>query len=142
MRKFKVYSVLSLICALLLPVFTIINCVFDYYDIDNYFRIININSCFINIFYIKTEEVYIYWKVIETIILIIKLIIFTILPLLSYFYKRKGLYIIQVILLFLDFFSCALPLDGFIAILNISYHALLVVLLGNVIKRIDDLEYY
>ena len=142
MKKFKVYSVLSLICALLLPVFTIINCVFDYYNIETYFSIININSCYINIFYLKTEEIYTYWKIIETIILVIKIIIFTILPLLSYFYKRKGLYVIQVILVFLDFFSCALPLNGFIAILNISYHALLVVLLGNVIKRIDDLEYY
>ena len=141
MKKFRVYSVLSLICSLLFSIFTIINCVFACYDIDTYFNIININSSRIDLFLI--ENSYLLLKVFAFIMLIAKISLFILFPIISYAKKSKILYVIQVILVFLDvFFSCSLPANYFISILNVSYHALLLVLLGNVIKRIDDLEYY
>lgn len=143
MIKFRIYSVLSIICALLFPIFTIINCIFDYYDNYTYLSIININSCGINLAFIGSEYVYIYWKVIATITLVIKLMVFIILPILSYFYKHKGLYIIQFILVALDvFIVMTLPNDYLIIIMNIFFHALMLFLFGNIIKRIDELEYY
>lgn len=136
MKKIKLYSLLSFILAIIFPVFTIINFIFSYYNIDTYFYIINLNSSIIDLAFIKYA--YSFWKICTSIVLIIKILLLFLLPIFSYIKKYKTLYIIQFIIVFFDsFLFMTLSNNYVIMILNILHHALLLYLLCMTIKHID-----
>lgn len=134
MAKKRLYLFLSFILTIFLPIFTIINSIFNYYDINTCFSIININSSGINLLFIK--HAYPFWKIFATLMLTIKILLFFLLPIISYIRKQKGLYVFEFIIVFLDsFFIMTLTKDYFIVILNMLYHALLLFILWKTIMH-------
>lgn len=139
--KTKLSCVLSMCLVVLFPVCTIINYTLNFLNIDNYFNIININLCGLDLLLI--EYAYPFWKVLAIIMIIVKLLMFIILPIVTYI-KRKGfMYVVLFIIVFLDFFAVVTVRCSYIiGIINIFYHMLALFMLGvsiyNTYRGYDD----
>lgn len=134
MNKNKLLLNSSIFSLMLFSIFTIINCIFNYYNIDTYFYIININLCGFD--WLLIEYAYPFWKIFAIIIMSTKILLFIILPIISYIKKLKPLYVLQFVIVFLDFFCITLlPTNNYIIIiLNIFYHIFALAILGLSIK--------
>lgn len=134
--KNKFLYLLYLLFSLLLPLFTILNIILEFYDLKTFLYIINLNSTGIDT--LLFEYAYPFWKVLSIILFVLKIVIITVFPILSYVKKCKKLYIIQFAVIFIDvFFVMTLPNNYFIVISNMIYHGLLLFLLFQIIKRIE-----
>lgn len=139
MNKSRLFLLLSIFLIILYPIFTIINYIFNYFNIVTYFYIININICGFDWFLI--EYAYPFWKIFAIIIMSIKILLFIVLPIISYIKKKKLLYIVQFAIVFLDFFCImALPGNYIIVMLNMFYHIITLVILAMSIKCINELN--
>ena len=131
--------IFTFFATIILPVFTIVNLFFYYFDIDYgvYFSVININMN--GIFIILLKEAKLFWKIISLLLIFLTNIMFVVLPIMSFIKKQETLYVIQFSVIFLDIFLvCGLPNSYFVLILNFLYHIFLLFLLGNMIKQSDE----
>lgn len=136
MKKSKNIFLITLFLSLLYPLSSFANLLVGFKKND-IFSIITINSIGIDVMLIKYALLF--WQIIAIIILVLKLLIFTILPIISFIKKSKPLFVIQFVLIFIDLFLIfTLPNNYFILISNISYHILSLILHWNCIKFLDD----
>ncbi len=121
MREKKSYILLSFFL-LLYPIFTVISFIFS--DIE-YLLAININITLIDrlIISIVCDNIYdgIFYLVIGT----LKVILFTVLPIIMLIKSKKGIYAIEFAILFLDMF-CLVGLSNnyLIVLINVLFHIL------------------
>lgn len=138
MTKKAIYSILYLFASLLFPIFTIVNCILYYHNVDSFSYIINFNAVGINLLMI--EYAFTIWKIIFLLLLVIEIILLIIFPLLSFIKNSKTLYIIQFAIIFLDsFMVMSLPDNYIILIFNIIYHVTTLLFLCKMIIIIDDI---
>lgn len=140
MKKDKLFLKINLFALELFALCTIFNCIFKINNIDTYFfNIFNFNFTNIDILLMKDKYVYFYFKVITNIVLIIKLSAITLLPIFAFCKKSKPLYIVVLIIVFLDFFFISfLSKIYFIIFSNMLCHAVLFLLLWHSIKCIES----
>lgn len=134
MKNKVFYKILSFIL-LLYPIFTVVNCI---YSKNIYFNIININLTVIDRLLITSENIYTFWKIFFSVLIVVKIALFTILPIFSLINPNKKIFIFEFILLAVDFFFIiGLPNNFFIIFTNILFHIFTLFLIGKAIKNFE-----
>lgn len=132
----KLVNIFLSIILLLYPIFTVINC---FYNENIYFSITKINLSEINKLFITSEYTYDFWKVFFSVLFVLEIIIFTILPIISLIKPNKKVYIFEFILITADFFCMiGLPKNYLILFLNILFHILTLFIIGTRIKSSNE----
>lgn len=132
MKNRFIFRIVSLFL-LLYPLFTILSCVFQQ---NIYLHIININSVGIYKLLVSVSDMYIFWKILFSMLVVIKITLFLILPIATLIKPNKSMYILEFILITVDiFFIIGLPNNYLIILPNIFFHILTLILIGKAIKK-------
>ena len=136
MKNTKSYILLPLFL-LLYQIFTLIN-FFMFKDIE-YLLVININFTLIDRIMIFTVCENIYDGILYLVLGALKTVLFTALPIIMLIKPKKGLHVLEFIILFVDMlFVVGLPNNYIIVFINILFHILSLFLVGKAIKSFDE----